>query len=458
MKKFYKIFIYFLIFTIFNAKAEICNYEIDGVDHSLIYSVNSYILNWKYSYSITNEYLFSTSSNGISGIKVFLPNDRKNKIFSDFNVFGFPIQEGACPVLVDIGDGYTMIPYKVFLDYFNPNEVLNCEECDEDIIQSPRTKFRYTFESICATFLLMNPKRLAPGRQNYVESPLLRYMYHKNGDIAEACKNYLLKGMNRDKKLHDYLTDYPESFIIGKKGSTSEDVCPLYDKKNNTSEILDCLNEKAKSIKSSMDNFKNVCSENEMKAIQSYAGGSTERFYSKKSVSAYLNNEIKLLFSNFSSECGAAADVLYEKINNFSIVLYSYSNISDFTNKLSYMYFESKYLEAYNLLTSRQDYVKIEKDTCKLVSDGVTKIIIEIVNAVKIGALVIVIFLSIVEIYKAFIAGDESSKNKMPSFIIKRIILLILILMLPVIISILLEYLNKFIPVDSSKCVVDELS
>ena len=80
---------------------------------------------------------------------------------------------------------------------------------------------------------------------------------------------------------------------------------------------MSCLNEKGNTIDKSIEKFKKVCTENEMRAIQSYASGTTATFYDKGNVSSYLDNEIKMLFNSFSSECGEAADELYSNIINF---------------------------------------------------------------------------------------------------------------------------------------------
>ena len=127
------------------------------------------------------------------------------------------------------------------------------------------------------------------------------------------------------------------------------------------------------------------------------------------------------------------------------------------TSKLSYMYVQSKYLIGYGLLTNANANVKIVEDGCQLISSGLRNIIKEVLNALRIGAVVIVIFLSIVEIYKAVIAGDDSARKKMPSLISKRLIYLAIVLLLPALVMIFLDLLNKYFPVDTSKCVISDL-
>lgn len=441
----------------FNVKADMCKYDINGEEYLLQFSLNSFARNWRYAYNFSNEYLYSSSSGSISSKKMFSPNDKNNKIFSEFENFGYSALPGVCPVLVDIGNGYTVIPYSSYVDYFDFNVI--CKDCTNNVVKVKNTwgiNSDYTFDKICAKFKDGVRSYTATNRAwTDIDVPFLGYVYLRNGSLVSACSN---SSMARGTTLYDYLKEYSSSFIVGESFISDENSCPLYDAKNNYSEILDCLDGKAKDIDLAMDSFVNACSENEMRTIQSYASGTISKFHDKGSVSAYLNNEVKLLFSSFSDECGSAADSLYSKINNLGIVLYSYSSIDAFTKKLAYMYFESKYLSAYSLLTSINTSIKVEEDSCKLISDGAIDIVLDIVNAFKIGAVVIVIFLSIVEIYKAFVAGDDSSRKKLPSLIVKRIALLFLILLLPVIISIILDYLNKFISIESSKCVVDKIS
>lgn len=97
------------------------------------------------------------------------------------------------------------------------------------------------------------------------------------------------------------LSRYEKDFIIGEVDGVADaqNVCPLNDGKNKLSDIMSCLNEKGNTIDKSIEKFKKVCTENEMRAIQSYASGTTATFYDKGNVSSYLDNEIKMLLILF---------------------------------------------------------------------------------------------------------------------------------------------------------------
>ena len=109
------------------------------------------------------------------------------------------------------------------------------------------------------------------------------------------------------------------------------------------------------------------------------------------------------------------------------------------------------------MLTNINPNVKIEENTCKLISNGLRNIIKEILNALRVGGVILVILLSIVEVYKAVITSDDGARKKMFPLISKRLVALVVILLLPTLVLILLDFLNRYIPVDTSKCVISDL-
>lgn len=483
--KYKKMFIFLFAFCfIFNVKADMCRYKINGAYYSLQYDVNPLKSDWRESYDFYGSdtmtlYFDNGGGQGGSSYSVVLP--KKTNIFSKFVRMGSGSEVvDTCPVLVSIGgNSFTIMSYNSYVSYFSPDNSISCEECNENSIKgvsigNGNVTFSkiYKLDDVCGylvgnkigVYLYNNERVTVSGHSvsGFLENvPLLGYVYYNSdySSLVKMCKNYSKSGLPFGTTLRDYFVKYNDSFVIGEAVSDeSPDTCPIYSKKkSNESEIIDCLGKKGKELDSAMSDFQNACTENEMRSIQSYASGSISKFYEKKGVSGYLNNEIKLLFSSFSSECGAAADRLYSNINNMGRVLYSYSGQYNLINSLSYLYVQSKYLSAYSLLSTINPNVKVEDDTCNLISQDLKDLIVEILDAVKIGAVVIVIFLSIVEVYKVVIAGDDSAKKKLPSLVVKRLVSLCIILLLPVIIMIILDYLNKYIPVDSSKCVITDL-
>lgn len=474
----------FIVCFVFNVKADMCRYEIDGVYYSLQYDANPLKSDWREAYDFYGKdtmtlYFDNGGGQGGSSYSVVLP--KKTNIFSKFARMGGGSEVvDICPVLVSIGGNrFTIMPYNSYVSYFSSNNSINCEECDVDSIKgvsigTDNVTFNkiYKLDDVCGylagnkigVYLYNNERVTVSGHgvTGFLENvPLLGYVYYNSdySSLVKMCKNYSKKGFPSGVTLKDYFKEYDDSFIIGEAVSDNfHDTCPIYSKKkSNESEIIKCLGNKGDELDSAISEFQNACTENEMRAIQSYASGSVAKFYEKKGISGYLNNEIKMLFSSFSSECGSAADKLYSNINNTGRILYSYSGQYNLVNSLSYLYVESKYLSAYNLLSNINPNVKVEDDMCYLISNDMKNLIVEILDALKIGAVVIVIFLSIVDVYKVVIASDDSAKKKLPSLVSKRVIALCIILLLPTIVMIVLDFLNKYIPVDSSKCVISDL-
>lgn len=488
--KYKKIIIFLLTFSlIFNVKADMCKYKIDDAYYKLQYDVVPYKNDWRDSYDFYGKdtmNLYSDSGAGQGGDTYSVVLPKKTNIFSKFAYMGNGSGiENVCPVLVSIGgNSFTVMPYYAYVLFFSPNNTVDCEECNEDSIKGvsventsvPFSRI-YKLDDVCGYLegskigvYIFNKERVTASRgcisdfcyTEFLEDvPLLGYVYYNRdySSLVKMCNNYSKKGFPSGVTLKDYFKEYNDGFIIGEVVSNeSSDTCPIYNKREaNESEIIKCLNEKGDELDSSMSEFQNACTENEMRAIQSYASGSVVKFYDKKSVSGYLNNEIKMLFSSFSDGCGSAADKLYSNINNMGTVLYSYSSQDRLVNSLSYLYVQSKYLSGYSLLTSINPNVKVEEDTCILISKDLKDLIIEILDALKIGSAVIVIFLSIVDVYKVIVASDDGAKKKLPSLVSKRVIALCIILLLPTIVMIVLDFLNKYIPVDSSKCVISDL-
>ena len=101
--------------------------------------------------------------------------------------------------------------------------------------------------------------------------------------------------------------------------------------------------------------------------------------------------------------------------------------------------------------------VDVKSDACNLIPDYLRNIIKELLDIVRIVGTILVILLSIVEVYKALTAGDEKVKSKMFSMITKRIIALVVLLILPVLVLGIIDLLNKYVGSDTSKCVISDI-
>lgn len=463
-----KYFILFLLLLTYNVSAASCIYKIGddktGYDtYSIDFGIDSkwfHFGDWKYSYIVNGKALNEGSYN-MGEITIV---SGKESIFNNIKSFGDVPDDFSCPVLVFVGNNkYTLMPYDTYISFFAPENTINCSTCSSDEIELKNYRgnsMKYTFSQFCDELI---KKEYIHENGNAIEIstsiPFVGYFKHNpyffNSDqITTACIYYDKKNAPAGD-FKGYFSDYSKWFILGE--SNTINVCPSVLSADDNQEIMNCLQEKSSNLNGAIDNFNKSCTENEMRAIQSFASGSTGAFLTKRSVSGYLNNEIKLWFDTFSGECGSAADELYGAIGNAARVLNSYSGHEEITTRLRYMSLESDYLIAYSLLTNVNPNVKIKDDACDLISSNLRGYISDILNALRIGGCILVILLSIVEIYKMITSNDESVKKKVTSLVGKRIAALIVILILPTLINILLDFINNYMPMDRSECVVNDL-
>ncbi len=472
-------------FIILNVNAMTCVYNSGNVALSIQVNVDSYADTWLKAYNFGGESTggVSDDKNMGNGGTVIAPN--QTEIFGRFASFGTAPDEGTCPVLVSIGGGkYTVMPYSAYTTYFAPDATIECSDCgnvdlngdgkaDAEVIRAlgvDGKDIKYTFDAICKYFKtnrdisFTTPDGINVAYPDSETVPFLGYLYYSpdyKNTIVSDCKKYNSNngGMPTSiKSLKDYFSNYKNQIIPGEVDTDSEfSVCPSVDSTNETDKILECLSKKSEKIEEIINDFSTKCTEREKRAIQLYSGGSVAQFFSKHGVSGYLNNEIKMLFNSFSSECGAAADKLYNVINNSNRIVNAYGRQESIRNTMTYLYFESNYLGALDLLTNFNSGVDIEDDACNLISDGLRNIIKEILNGLRVGAVILVVLLSIIDVYKSII-GDDSARKKLPSLVTRRIIAVVILLLLPTLILGLIDLLNKYVGMDSSKCVINDIN
>lgn len=462
-------------FVCINVFALTCSYSTPDGTLTMNVNVDFSKKTWleAYSFSGTKEGSLFNESLMNGGSTVIAPH--MTDIFARFAHFGSNADDGTCPVLVSIGKSqYTVMPYSTYVTFFAPENVLYCQDCNNNMINAidiNGNENKYTFVDICKYFSKNRETYISVpegGGFTYYDAetvPFLGFLYYheyyrKSGNLRDICSQHTVfeSGLVPGRNLIDYLIKYKEQFFIGEADNNNVfGTCPLVTDVNQTLAILDCLNEKRDILKTAAEEFSLKCTEREMRAIQAYASGSTANFFDKHNVSGYLNNEIKLLFGSFSDECANAADNLYYAVSNSGRVLNAYIRQESITRTMSYLVTESEFLIGKSLLANVNPTVKIESDACNLISKDLKNIIKEILNAVKIGAVILVVVLSIVEVYKGVMSGEDG-KKKISSMIVKRVVALIVLLILPSLIMLVIDLINKYAPVDTSRCVISELN
>ena len=203
-------------------------------------------------------------------------------------------------------------------------------------------------------------------------------------------------------------------------------------------------NEAFNELNSAYDLFIGACNNEERLAIITYADGDLEKmrdgYETVKGLKTISDKEISDLCANYSEQ-------LYDVLKKTEKYIDEYTLIS--------MNLESKYLMVKNIfvsgskIQSRDDLTIV--DDCDLIDNDLKKILNEFFDYAKISCVAITIILSMVDFYKLLISKDLENKKVFKN-IRTRIIALVAILLIPVIINIVLDLINRYVEVDALKC------
>ncbi len=192
------------------------------------------------------------------------------------------------------------------------------------------------------------------------------------------------------------------------------------------------------------DKFIGACNNGERVAIIKYAKGDIDKVSGGFSLFKTLRTNDGKEINDF---CANYAEDLYEAIKSAEpltkdINLKSISLETEVTIKTNVFVNGSR-------ITSRGDLTIIED--CKLISNDFKKILKEYLGYCQIAFSALTIILCIADLYKLLVSKEIDSKKAFKK-IKGRLIALVIFLLVPVIINIIIDLINRYVDVEAIKC------
>ncbi len=186
----------------------------------------------------------------------------------------------------------------------------------------------------------------------------------------------------------------------------------------------------------------NACTYHEKQAITNYFYAND--FNSMPNFSANDLFEVDNEKITLSSNCSEVARNLYKSIIAVRHMLDDYANDGGDINKLTYLSLESSYLSGYAALTTLWFDNNVSEDTCGAISDDVRDILNSFFDIFRLVVVILTIFMVYLDGMKCLATKDDSETKKWISNTIKRMVILVICLMLPLIVNLVLDLLNRY--------------
>ena len=271
------------------------------------------------------------------------------------------------------------------------------------------------------------------------------YYFADESNISESSRNEFLSDLQSFYQEHDEINS--NISMISQSNITRNKILNTeYENINfsnietvNTNDLTnDNYIELGSQLKELLDNAKDikVCTEEDLNSIRS-----------KRDVSLLELGKANILLSS------ACNEVLFGDNNMFAIVstLYVYMNNSeslylksDRFYKMSYLYSESFYLQAISFLSGSMMQVEEEDVTkCSLFGDKTTDLFQQVFDVLKYIGIILGTLLGIVDVFKIVVSKDVDEKKNL-KILSKRIIFIVALILTPVIVKILFDFINTF--------------
>lgn len=202
-------------------------------------------------------------------------------------------------------------------------------------------------------------------------------------------------------------------------------------------EVLNKLNE-------SYDKFIGACNPYERIAIIKYANGDLENLKNG------FDTVISLVTSSgkkINNYCANYSEGLYDALKN----------VEDYVGKteLYSIILENEYIIKKNIFVNGYKILVEDEltivDDCNLVSEQMISYVKKIIFYAQICSVSLAIIFCMVDLYKAFISKEVNGKEAFKK-IKSRVIAMIVVLLIPIIVNIIIDLLNRYVNVDSLKC------
>ena len=187
---------------------------------------------------------------------------------------------------------------------------------------------------------------------------------------------------------------------------------------------------------------KGSCTSIERSAIYNYFShndfNSINTFYGDN-VFTYNDKNIKL-----SDECAKITSDLYNSVVALNHILSDYVDGGGNVNTLNYLSLYNSYYAGYSALSTPWIDIKTDDNACDAISEDIRKILNSFFDTFRLICIILVIFFIYLDGMKCLTAKDDSATKKWISNSVKRMIILVLTLLLPVLVNIVLDLVDKY--------------
>ena len=185
-----------------------------------------------------------------------------------------------------------------------------------------------------------------------------------------------------------------------------------------------------------------ACTVNEKMAIYeyfiTYDFNSLSTFYGDN-VFKYKGEYVKL-----SDDCAEIASNLYNSTVNLVQMLSDYVDQGGDVNCLNYLSLRASYYTAYSAFTTYWVDTHIDEDACGAISQDVRNILNSLFDSFRLISVILTTFMTYLDGMKCLTKKDDLETKKWISNTIKRLIILVVALLLPFLINLVLDLIDKY--------------
>lgn len=187
---------------------------------------------------------------------------------------------------------------------------------------------------------------------------------------------------------------------------------------------------------------KGVCTYKEKYGIYDYFNkndfNSLSTFYGDN-VFKYEDEYIKL-----SDECAKIANDLYVSVVALRHVLSDYVDGGGNVNTMNFLSLQSEYYIGYSALNSPWFDNKVSEDACDAISGDIRTILNSFFDIFRLVSIILAIFFIYLDGMKCLTSKDDSNTKKWITNSFKRLIILVIVLLLPFIVNLVLDLINRY--------------
>ena len=243
------------------------------------------------------------------------------------------------------------------------------------------------------------------------------------------------------------LYDLYTSYIAQIESSTSAElVNEIEGIRYDTKEIMrsnGVADETRKQIDANIEAYaKGACTVNEKMAIYEYF---IENDFNSLST-FYGDNVFKRNgeYVKLSDDCAEIASNLYTSTVNLVYILSEYADDGGDVNCMNYLSLQANYYAGYGALTTYWVDTHIDEDACGAINQDVRNILNSFFDSFRLISVILTTFMTYLDGMKCLTKKDDSETKKWISNTIKRLIILVVALLLPFLINIILDLIDKY--------------